>query len=412
MISITRKWLPVLAIVAFAACETETTGVDTPEPPPPPPPPGEIAILGVGSVLERFTAEVAVRGDVAYTSTWGNRNNNRGNAIKIWNVAGNTPTLLDSLIIPNALTTGDVQISDDGALLVVATELSPGRIVIYDRSTPAKPTLISSFTSDDTDPGVHTVKLGRVNGRHYAFLSVDPSFSPAKLVIVDITDPAAPEQVTSLTIGNPYVHDVFVRDGWLFTALWNQGMRIYDIGGAGRGGSVANPVEVGTVVTVGGQVHNMWWFHDPETGNKDYVIVGQETPTGGIGISSLGDIHVVDISDPANPVEVAYYSVTNAQGQPIAGTHNFSMDEENGILYAAYYEGGVRAIDVRGDLGTCEANQKAADGRCNLTLMGREVAVALETGGHYVWGVQFQDGFVYASDMLNGLYKLDARSVQ
>lgn len=406
MISITRKCLSVLMITALVACDTETTGpVDPPPPPPPPPPAGEIAILGVGSVLDRFTAEVAVRGDIAYTSTWGNRNGRRGNAVKVWNVAASEPVLVDSLIIPDALTTGDVQISDDGALLVVATEFSPGRIVIYDRSTPSKPTLISSFNSEDTDPGVHTVKLGRVDGRHYAFLSVDPSFSPAKLVIVDITDPVAPEQVTSLTIGNPYVHDVFVRDGWLFTALWNQGMRIYDIGGAGRGGSVANPVEVGTIVTVGGQVHNMWWFHDPETGNKDYVFVGQEIPQA-VGSSSLGDIHVVDISDPANPVEVAFYTV------PSAGTHNFSMDEVNGILYAAYYEGGVRALDVRGDLGTCEANQKATDGRCNLMLMGREVAVALETGGHYVWGVQFQDGFVYASDMLNGLYKLDARSVQ
>jgi hypothetical protein len=250
------------------------------------------------------------------------------------------------------------------------------------------------------------VKLGRVNGRHYAFLSVDPASGVlARLVIVDITDPAAPVQVSVLTIGSPFVHDVFVRDGWLFTALWNQGVRIYDIGGAGRGGSPESPVEVGTVQTAGGQVHNLWWFHDPESGSKRYVFVGQEGP-GIIGANSTGDIHVVDISDPANPVEVAFYTVAGA------GTHNFSMDEPEGVLYAAYYNGGVRAIDARGDLGTCEASQRSTDGRCNLTLMGRELASALDTGGHYVWGVQFQDGFVYASDMLNGIYKLDARSVR
>lgn len=403
----TRLSLMPVLLAGLLACDGTTDGpIDpTPTPPPSPPPTGEIAILGLGSVLDRYTSEVAVDGDFAYTSTWGTRGSNLGNAVKIWNVAGSTPLLLDSLIVPEAITTGDVQVSDDGALLVVATEFDPGRIMIYERSNPARPTLVSSFTSQDTDPGVHTVKLGRVNGRHYAFLSVDPFGVPAKLVIVDITNPAQPVQVSSLTIGSPYVHDVFVRDGWLFTALWNQGLRIYDIGGAGRGGSPENPVALGTVVTAGGQVHNAWWFHNPATGNKDYVFVGQETPQA-VFTQSLGDIHVVDISDPDNPVEVAFYTV------PSAGTHNFSMDEEDGVLYAAYYEGGVRAIDVRGDLGTCEAAQRAPDGRCNLALMGRELAVALETGGHYVWGVEFQDGFLYASDMLNGLYKLDARSVR
>jgi hypothetical protein len=71
------------------------------------------------------------------------------------------------------------------------------------------------------------------------------------------------------------------------------------------------------------------------------------------GLSSSGDIHVVDVSNMAAPKEVAFY--TDAW----AGTHNFSVDEPNGILYAAYYNGGVRALDVRGDLGTCTAAQKS-----------------------------------------------------
>jgi hypothetical protein len=77
-------------------------------------PPDTMGVLGHGAVTERYTGEVAVRGDWAYTSTWGNRNGRPGNAIKIWNVAGNVPVLTDSLIITGAQTTGDVQISDDG----------------------------------------------------------------------------------------------------------------------------------------------------------------------------------------------------------------------------------------------------------------------------------------------------------
>jgi hypothetical protein len=197
------------------------------------------------------------------------------------------------------------------------------------------------------------------------------------------------------------MHDALLRDGHLFLALWDDGLAIWDVGGAGRGGSPANPVPISQVRTVGGSVHNAWWFHNPTTSSRRYVFVGEEGPAN-LFTSSTGDIHVVDISDIGSPREVAFYSV---QG---AGTHNFWMDEPAGVLYAAYYNGGVRALDVRGDLGTCAADQRAPDGRCNLGLMGRELATGL-TGGQPVsiWSVQYSGGFVYASDMLSGLWKLD-----
>ena len=91
-----------------------------------------------------------------------------------------------------------------------------------------------------------------------------------------------------------------------------------------------------------------------------------------------------------------------------SGTHNFSVDEARGLLYAAYYNGGVQVIDVRGDLGRCATDAKAADGRCDLKKAGRQYAEGLRNVGTavYVWGVHYLNGFVYASDMLNGLWKL------
>jgi hypothetical protein len=89
--------------------------------------------------------------------------------------------------------------------------------------------------------------------------------------------------------------------------------------------------------------------------------------------------------------------------------HNFSLDETNGLLYAAFYNAGVRVLDVRGALGTCTDAQKFSDGRCNLGLMGREKAKfsAAEAGRSvYVWGVHQVGGVLYASDMLNGLWKV------
>jgi hypothetical protein len=89
------------------------------------------------------------------------------------------------------------------------------------------------------------------------------------------------------------------------------------------------------------------------------------------------------------------------------------VDEANGILYAAYYNGGVRAIDIRGDLASCSANQQNEETnllRCDLRLMNREIGVGLAgaTPRPYVWGVQYVNGTLYASDMLNGIWKLRA----
>jgi hypothetical protein len=294
-----------------------------------------------------------------------------------------------------------VQVTDDGKYLIVSTEPQPGSIVVFNLDNPAKPSLVSTFTNADTDPGVHTAEFQRVNGVLYGFLSIDPRGGiPARLVIVSLSNPAEPKQVFSGVMGQPYVHDVFVRDGILFTALWDSGVEIFDIGGGGKGGTPANPVSMGKAATVGGQVHNIWWYHDA-TGSKKYAFVGQEGP-GAIGASSAGDIHVIDISNMSSIKEVAFFHV------PGAGTHNFSVDETKGILYAAFYNSGAVALDVHGDLSTCTATQKLADGRCDLSKMGRLKGVGLLNAGMpvYVWGVQVLGNNLYASDMLNGLWKL------
>jgi hypothetical protein len=133
------------------------------------------------------------------------------------------------------------------------------------------------------------------------------------------------------------------------------------------------------------------------------MFVGEEGPGSGSINSSNGDVHVVDVSDMSAPREIAFYHVDGA------GTHNFSVDEQRGILYAAYYNAGVRALDVRGDLSSCTPAQKAPDGRCDLKKMGRELAAGLQNAENvFVWGVHFDGSFVYASDMVSGLWKLAA----
>ena len=115
-----------MAALSIVGCTDDPAGPPTASPP--------LFTFGNGVVADRYTGEVWVRGNVAYTTTWGFRTA-LGNAIKIWDVAGDVPTLVNTVIVPNATTLGDVQVSDDGQLLIVATEyvtrldhdLQPGR---------------------------------------------------------------------------------------------------------------------------------------------------------------------------------------------------------------------------------------------------------------------------------------------
>lgn len=400
-----QKMVMLAALVALVACAADSVnGAGKPG--------AAMTTLGRGNFSplgssNRYTGEIFVRGTTAYTTTWGNSSAS-ASVFYIWDVTADVPTLVDSVAVPNATTLGDIAVSDDGSLLIVATERANGSILIYSLANPRAPVLITRYLTPATAAGVHTAEIGRVGGVLYAFLCIDPGSGPAQIVIVDLSTPAAPRQVFQQSIGNPYVHDTFVRDGLLFLALWNDGMAIWDIGGGALGGTPALPKEIGRVRTANGEVHNIFWLKDPLTLITRYAFVGEEGP-GIIGASSLGDIHVVDVSNPSAPREVAYYTV------PGAGTHNFSVDEANGILYAAYYNGGVRALDVRGDLGTCTSAQQSTPAGhvlplCDLSKMGRELAVGLLGSGNpvYVWGVQYQGGAVYASDMLNGIWKLRA----
>jgi hypothetical protein len=246
-----------------------------------------------------------------------------------------------------------------------------------------------------------TFTLGPANGQHEASASVAGlTGSPVEFSAV-ASGMVPPGEITVAAVVPVRVHDMFVRDGLAFVFAWNSGVRIYDVGNGMNGGSPTSPQLVGSLVTSANGLpcicaHNGWWFHSPSSGTR-YLFVGQEGPFS-IGSSSSGDIHVVDVSNPAAPVEVASYRHPNqpdANGTPRAvGVHNFWMDEANEILYAAFYNGGVVAFDVSGTL--------PGD------LTGRVVASIRPggAGGTYTWGVQLANGSLYAIDLVSGLYQL------
>jgi hypothetical protein len=214
------------------------------------------------------------------------------------------------------------------------------------------------------------------------------------LVVYDGANPAAIAVAASVPIPADYgIHDTFVRDGLAFVFAWNTGVIIYDVGNGIRGGTPAQPVEVSRLVTSdngvpgGPAVHNGWWFHNPVTQEQRYLFIGQEGPAN-LGVQASGDIHVVDVSDLTAPREVAFFHMDGA------GTHNFWMDESQQILYAAFYNAGVVALDVSGELQGDLADRLISSVRPGGTT---------ET---FTWGVQLAGGSIYASDMISGLWQL------
>ena len=387
-----KRWMRRLVsrpalLAAVAACGGEDGGNG--------PPPGSSFQVQAGgdNVNERYSSDLWVHGAWAYTGTWGGtpRNGASGDVVKIWSLdAAGAPTLVDSLKVPAIGTVSDIQVSDDGALLVFSAELGTNAgLYVYDLTDPRTPTFLDSAL---VATGLHTATVADIDGHRYVFAARNPE-NPA-LVVYDISVPSAISVAATVPIPPAYgIHDTFVRDGLAFVFAWNTGVIIYDVGNGIAGGSPAQPREVSRLLTAdngvpgGSQVHNGWWFHNPVRSEQRYLFIGQE---GGsvIGSRSSGDLHVVDVADLTDPKEVAFFHLDGA------GTHNFWMDEDRQILYMAYYNGGVVALDVSGEL--------AGD------LSDRLIA-QIQPGGAgdtYTWGVQLAGGSLYAIDMLSGLWQL------
>ncbi|MBL8987388.1 MAG: hypothetical protein JNJ80_14045 [Gemmatimonadetes bacterium] len=214
--------------------------------------------------------------------------------------------------------------------------------------------------------------------------------------------PAGQDPVLVGEVGIPPtygIHDTYVRDGIAFVCAWNAGVIIYDVGDGRRGGSPSFPVEISRLITAdngvpgGPAVHNAWWFHNPVSNEKRYLFIGQEGPASLFSTAS-GDLHVIDVSDLANPREVATLTI------PGAGIHNFWMNEATQTLYAAYYNAGVVALDVSGTLSG------------NLTSRIKAQRAIGGAGNTFTWGVMLAGGSLWANDIVSGFWRLDPVTLQ
>ncbi len=379
-----NRLAPLLALAGLAALACQDSAGPDPGPDDP-----SFELVGRGRVTDRFTSDLWVKGAWAYTGTWGVRGvgeaSTPGDALNVWDVSDPSSPRLAATVTVDARTVNDVKISADGALGVITHEGSNdglNGVTLLDLADPEDPAVLARYT-DGLTTGVHNVWL---DGDHL-YVAVDGVGQGLR--ILDISTPSAPVEVASWYGGESILHDVYVRDGLAFLSHWNAGLVVLDVGHGIAGGSPASPAEVSRI-DLDGQTHNAWYW--PEAG---YAFVGEED------FAAPGRVHVVDLADLTSPREVATFTVVGATSPP----HNFWLDEDRGVLYAAWYGHGVRAVDVSGDLAGALEQQGREVGA--ITYEGEATGGCIGSGATCAWAPQLVDGRVYVSDVNYGLLILE-----
>ncbi len=348
-------------------------------------------------------SEIWLSGTAAYVGTIGDR-------IYVFDVSNPAEPRLTDSMVTDARLVNDVVITADGKTGVFSREGASTRkngIVTFDATNPLHPRVIAEYSAG-LEGGVHSTF---VDG-HYVYATHDPTGS---LRIIDIADPAHPAEVGRYALPRDtvhqydiefltmspqrYLHDVYVKDGLAYLAYWRDGLVILDVGKGIKGGSPAHPVMVSQYQYNHAELYPPLYIagtHAVFVAGK-YAFVGDEVLPGTADIfahdpfPTRGRLHVIDLSDLSHPREVAWYDGGEF------GVHNLWV--ENELLYIGAYTGGLRVLDVSGEL------------LGDLKAEGREIG-SLYTGAPdgfrvnmpLAWSAIPSRGYIFVSDINTGLW--------
>lgn len=365
----------------------------------------DLNVVGHGLISDVHTSDLWIwegtdGRDYAVTGTWGAN----GEAY-FWDVTDPANMQIIDTVTVDARTVNDVKVSEDGRTAVITREGASNRkngIVILDVTDPSDVSVISEYNQ------------GLTGGVHNAFIYKNHVFAVnngRRYDIIDITDPKNPKTVSRFELDTPghSIHDVWVENGIAYSSNWDDGIVAVDVGSTPNAnspdqhntgaGSFKNPVKLGSYSYPSGWNHAAFPFKSQSTGDF-YVIAGDEAFPNGININNeptipAGYIHFVKFEEGwDNPKEVARYQI------PEAGTHNFWV--KNDKLYIAYYNAGLRVVDISGEL------------MGNLYEQGREIARYIPThhegrvpNAPMAWGPQPYKGYIFVSDWNSGLWAFE-----
>jgi hypothetical protein len=323
-----------------------------------------ITVTGRGSITNSHTSDLwPYTGrdgrDYCLVGTWGAD----GYAI-VFDITDMSNIFKTDSIQVDARTINDVTVSPDARYGALSREGASNRVngvVILDLANPAHPKVVSTFDQELTG-GVHNMFA---TNTHLFAVS-----GGAKYVIIDMKDLAKPTYAGEYKHPNARLHDLWVNDGIAYSAQGGAGTVVVDVGNGKYGGSIKNPKLIAVYGVNSG--HEIYPYFQKSTG-KTYLFIGDEEMSrtgrvwegtnyrstmyeaGGIAQTSGGYTHIIDFTDPLKPKPVARYHIEDF------GSHDIIVQDD--VLYQAYYDGGVRLVDVSGEL------------MGNLEHQGREIAV-------------------------------------
>jgi hypothetical protein len=317
----------------------------------------KITVTGRGSINHVHTSDLwpwtgKDGRDYALVGTWGG--DGWAYVFDITNLGAIAKT--DSIKI-DARVINDVTVSPDGRYGALSREGASNRVngvVILDLANPAHPKIAATFDKELTG-GVHN--MFATNDHLFALSNGD------KYVIIDVKDLTKPTFVSEYDHPNSRIHDVWVSNGIAYSSEWGTGVVAVDVGNGKWGGTIEKPKLIATYPTTSGATHEIFPYIQKSTG-KVYLFLGDEIMSrqgrvwegtnymadlfgdkpkrGGVPQTSAGYTHIIDFTDPKNPLNIAKYH------QEEFGSHDIIVEDD--ILYQAYYDGGLRIVDVSGEL--------------------------------------------------------------
>ncbi len=329
--------------------------------------------------------------------------------LQVYDISDPTKPQLTDTVKVDARVVNDVSLTPDGKIGLLTREGASSRkngIVFLDTSDLAHPKVLSEYTAT-VSGGVHSAFIDG----HYVYLTDDATGSMRVIDFADVKNPkeVARWEVPLRVAGNAgtgdafsagrYLHDVQIKDGLAYLAYWRDGLVILDVGAGIKGGKPEKPVLVSQLRFNHNELYGDGWLagtHEVYR-YKNYVFVGDEVFPGEFNIydktriPARGVLHVVDVSDIANPRKVAEYAV------PEGGAHNVWVQDD--VLVMGYYGGGGRVLDVSGEL------------RGDLYQQGREIA-RLWTGDPqgfrpnvpFTWGARQFGEHIFFNDINSGIW--------
>jgi hypothetical protein len=219
-----------------------------------------------------------------------------------------------------ALDASDVRHQGTAAFVLVRF----GGLVIVDLTDPAAPADLADLPASP-DESFGALQVGEVDGRVYAFLAS----TRRGVVVVDVTDPTDPVEVTAFPAPPADESGIYVQ------ALFLDGTRLYVGGSTSAGMGIFDVSDPKTPVELGAYV-------DFERGSPDGISVRDGVAYLNQGVAGF---NAVDVSDPAAPVSIGRFD-----GYPGAASSSNAVTEAGGRQVAAHSDEGlsghVRIIDV------------------------------------------------------------------